>query len=126
VLRFWDAEKKDEVLYIINVIKGQLTFKKKESVFIQLTKKKIDHPNLKITDFKMFPNPATDKVTIQFHKSPYEEAKIELMDISGRLLINKLVRTRHVDLDVQSQPAGIYIVKTTQGNNQTIDRLIKR
>jgi hypothetical protein len=60
------------------------------------------------SDWKLFPNPASEKATIQFPNQTKFSTLI--MDISGRVLFETEGQLDHVDLPVNLFPAGIYLV----------------
>jgi hypothetical protein len=76
------------------------------------------------------PNPAIDgRVSIAFSLPSGEPAKLELMDLAGRRLMERAVgglgAGRHVvDLAAGGRlPAGLYLVRLTQGTNTRITRV---
>ena len=81
--------------------------------------------NLNRLKIDMFPNPASDKVTIRFSTMPEMGTKIELTDITGKQLIIREVQSTQEILNIQSHPAGMYLVKTIYGNNYNVNKLIK-
>ena len=72
----------------------------------------------------VYPNPAGNEATVQFLISSERGAKIELIDITGKVLISKMVRSVSEVLNLQSQPSGIYFVKTIFQNSYNIQKLI--
>lgn len=74
---------------------------------------------------QLFPNPFTDKVTVQIHgKNDY--GMVYIHDESGRLLIENPVTGDPVELDLSTLESGIYLclVRTTRVN-QTL-KLVKK
>ena len=72
----------------------------------------------------MYPNPASDNVTLRFSTMPEKGTRIELTDRTGRQLMVREVQSTQEVLNIQSQPAGMYLVKTISGNNYTVKKLI--
>jgi len=60
--------------------------------------------------FEMYPNPASDKVSIQL-PSGAENATVEFYDSLGRLALSKKVTRINNKMDVNALSKGIYILK---------------
>jgi plastocyanin len=60
--------------------------------------------------FEMFPNPASNKVSIQL-PSGAENATVEFYDSLGRLALSKKVTRINNQMDVKALSKGIYILK---------------
>ena len=67
--------------------------------------------------FSMYPNPAKDEVTIQYDLG-FNDATIELYDISGRSISKNLVTssTGDLQLNTSTYQTGVYIVVVKQNN----------
>ena len=79
--------------------------------------------NLKID---MYPNPASDKVTIRFSTLPNEETKISISDMMGRELQSRIAQNASETLDIHDLKPGIYLVRTEINYNFTTQKLIKK
>lgn len=66
---------------------------------------------------KSYPNPCTDHLYLSVSKT----CLVELTDIAGHRLIGKEYESGNYSIDMQTYPAGIYILKA--GN--TIQKIIK-
>ena len=73
----------------------------------------------------MYPNPASNNVTIRFSELPVEETKITIFDMTGREVQSRIVQNMHEILDIQELKQGMYIVKTQISNNFRTQKLIK-
>ena len=58
--------------------------------------------------FDLFPNPAIDKIKI---KSPSQNNRIRLFDVSGNLLFSKKFYSDSFSLNISSLSSGIYIIR---------------
>lgn len=67
--------------------------------------------NSNVYTLTMFPNPASDYVTINTFPSPHGQATIEITDVSGRIL-NHITANQIEDytIDLKSLTAGIYVI----------------
>ena len=82
-----------------------------------------------IQDFQMYPNPATDIVTINTSKISSKNLTIKICDLTGKNIYTKRVEDRNddvVSLAVSSFSKGVYIVQI-EGENviQTSKLLVK-
>jgi|GEM_PF-254768 len=75
--------------------------------------------------FTIAPNPAKNTVNLSF-KSPIEATSIAVYDITGRLVLNKLIRATlsNYKLDVATLSDGIYVVKVNGKNSLYNQRLV--
>ena len=75
----------------------------------------------------IYPNPATDKLTIEIEGSNSKDFIIEVFDIIG----NKIYESKQDNkttlkhtIDFSSQRAGIYLLKIRAGNSFTVYKFI--
>jgi subtilisin-like proprotein convertase family protein len=71
-------------------------------------------------DIIMFPNPATDILSIQFDDT--SELKVTLFDLLGRKVISKVLDSNNSDIDVSTLASGTYIVQMQNENNEKISK----
>lgn len=72
---------------------------------------------------RVYPNPASESVFIQDIAAG---AVIQLMDISGKLLMEKTAVEDMESLDVSSLNAGVYLINVTDKNRVMHNRFVKR
>jgi len=78
---------------------------------------------------KIFPNPATNKLHVQFENTPGNEVEMEIYSIVGRKanckqqLVNS-DQSNEIIFDTSLLPRGIYFVKPTQNNFKAV-RFVK-
>jgi uncharacterized protein YegJ (DUF2314 family) len=81
----------------------------------------------KSTELSVFPNPATDQLNIKFN-SENSEAKIELFDISGRIIFckeyNPSATMSLFNIDVSEFSSGTYFLKLFSGNKIAFQKVI--
>jgi hypothetical protein len=76
--------------------------------------------------YRFYPNPVNDELTIELHGEFFQCADVRVMDISGRLILNKKVQgLRHI-LDMGHLSPGIYLIKVSDNNKETISRYIAK
>ncbi len=76
------------------------------------------------SEVKMYPNPASEFVTIQFKNS--SEQKIELYNIEGKLILKKTIEANlnSIQLSLNGIKSGVYFVSIKEGQNLTTKKLI--
>jgi hypothetical protein len=68
----------------------------------------------------MYPNPATQKLSIQIGDT--SELKVMLFDLLGRKVLSKVLYKNNSDIDVSNLAAGTYIVQMQNDSNKTISK----
>ena len=76
-------------------------------------------------DFDMFPNPASEELTIQL-PSGSENASVEFYDYIGRLALTQKVSQTNNSINVQDLSAGVYILKVLSDNKIGTQKFIKK
>ena len=71
---------------------------------------------------RLFPNPAKDVVKISM--DGYENTRVSLVDLTGKIIIDRPVDDNEVSLNVGDLPRGLYFVKIFSNNGSVIRRLI--
>jgi hypothetical protein len=71
----------------------------------------------------IYPNPTNDVLTIKAEESI---GQIQLLDVTGRLLINQTVNHNEVTISTQEYPSGIYLVKLigADGFSNSVVRIV--
>jgi hypothetical protein len=70
-------------------------------------------------EIKVFPNPTPEIITIQF--SEYiENAQYYLFDLTGKLLVTKLIHSADTEINMKRFASGQYILKLTNKSKQPI------
>lgn len=81
--------------------------------------------NLK--NFTLYPNPNNGNFTVQFESTTTNEIKINVHDISGRLVYNKSFQNNGMfleNLQLTETQAGVYFVTVIDGDIKTTKRVI--
>jgi hypothetical protein len=124
-LRVWNMHKRAVFHPQIEVLKGNMKYQKHTSLFVKLINKETIGANeFESIKIDMHPNPASNQVSILFSALPERGTKIELTDMAGRQLMVREVQSTEEVLNIQPQPAGMYLVKTISGDNYTVRKLI--
>jgi hypothetical protein len=65
-------------------------------------------PLIPVHDAILYPNPATENVTIEFSQL-YTSATLQLMDISGKTVFRSQLTSNRQTIDISAFPAGTYV-----------------
>lgn len=84
-----------------------------------------------LTLFGIYPNPTTDKITIQFAMQQQENLYIRVLDIYGKEVFNQSsnqfsVGINYIQLDLSDLAAGSYFVSLQQENSVKTQLIIKK
>lgn len=78
----------------------------------------------------VYPNPATDQLTVVFLSDfdMVEKARVKMMDFTGKFVMEQeleaLGRLHQLDLEVEGFAPGVYIVKVESGAVRKRKRII--
>ncbi len=76
---------------------------------------------------RAYPVPATTSVTVAIDRPLYtESAVLELTDLRGHSVQQRVTRQAKTDLDLSSHPAGLYILTVTVGDKKTTRKILKQ
>lgn len=86
----------------------------------------LSNPEQELSSFNVFPNPTSQNSTIRF-ENIIDNGKIELYDVSGKLLIDiEVINSNQAELEMQGHEAGIYFIKVYINSEQVgNEKLIK-
>ena len=71
--------------------------------------------------WSVFPNPATDLLHVQVNT--LGQGQLVLTDLNGRDILQRNVQNTRTVLDLSNVPAGAYMLRLTQGNTTTTQRI---
>lgn len=76
--------------------------------------------------FRIYPNPASDKVFIDSQNSDVRIQQISIYDLSGKLVLDRKTGFENeISLDVSSMASGLYIMKITDSNQSKSTHKLK-
>ncbi len=83
--------------------------------------------NLLDAHYTVYPNPASDDVTIDFESATDKPTKVELYDLQGKLLSVYAVDTlaESITIDIHNVASGTYVLKVTDAEGVHITRVTK-
>ncbi|HEX8016146.1 MAG TPA: T9SS type A sorting domain-containing protein, partial [Flavobacterium sp.] len=74
--------------------------------------------------FNYYPNPVKNILTIEGNEI-IKGTLIQLFDLSGKLIVNKIVNGQTQNLNLENLPSGAYILTLTTAGNKISKRIIK-
>ncbi len=124
-LKAWRVSGNNERDLDAVAIAGDLVYEEWGSVLIQISEELTGTDDVLLLDVNMYPNPATDNVTLSFSVLPEGETKVFFADMSGKILSVKEIRSTREEFDLRSLPSGIYMVRIVLGNSSKVVKLVK-
>ena len=81
-------------------------------------------------NIQLFPNPASDKITITSGKTINSNVNVNIVDVAGRLAqtvsFNNLTAHGQQAIDISKLAKGVYFVKIKTANSEMIEKLVVR
>ncbi|MFV0268843.1 MAG: right-handed parallel beta-helix repeat-containing protein [Draconibacterium sp.] len=124
-LKAWRVSGNNEKDLDAVAVAGDLVYEEWGSALIQISEELTGTDDVLLLDVNMYPNPATDNVTLSFSVLPEGETKVFFADMSGKILSVKEIRSTREEFDLRSLPSGIYMVRIVLGNSSKVVKLVK-
>ncbi|MBN4071283.1 T9SS type A sorting domain-containing protein [Crocinitomix catalasitica] len=81
-------------------------------------------PDEETVKFSLFPNPANNMVTINFHMELSNEATLSFCDLNGRLIYEEALNDmQSISIDLSNFPNGIYFVRLSSSEGTLVRKL---
>lgn len=74
----------------------------------------------------IYPNPTNGMVTLQLNCAKNKVVTIEILNVVGEVVYSLTKNLSKIDIDLSSQPNGIYLLKVMTNEQQTVEKLIKQ
>jgi hypothetical protein len=81
--------------------------------------KSVDEPTAETNGFKVYPNPATDMITIERSSSDYNF--VEIRSLTGAVLLAQPVTANETQLDISILDKGLYLI-ILQGSSRMLSK----
>lgn len=85
--------------------------------------------NQDLADFRMYPNPTSNLVVLEFNNSNHEDTAIEIHDLRGRLIhqqyFNATSSLFREEIQLGSVQSGVYLISIQNGKDKVVKKLIK-
>lgn len=81
--------------------------------------------------FKIYPNPAADKIKLELEPGQQEQGTIELIDLSGRSVFKARLDETNAEnaifeVDIASLESGVYVCKLILGDKEYQHKIVKK
>lgn len=80
--------------------------------------------NTLIKDIAIYPNPTNGKLFIEFPKNDFKSLQVEIMDLSGRFIMEAEIKRNQAQLNISILEKGIYFLKINGEESQALIRKI--
>jgi phosphatidylserine/phosphatidylglycerophosphate/cardiolipin synthase-like enzyme len=71
----------------------------------------------------IYPNPASDKITVKNNSDELQE--VSIYSINGQLMIQKEINSPEMNIDISSLSQGIYVIRISGNSNSFVTKMIK-
>ncbi len=80
-----------------------------------------------LVNVKVFPNPSSDIVNIQFEEAVDSKIHLTVLDSYGKLMKKDVIEPTVVEkqINLQNYPAGIYYIRLTKGKLINVYKVVK-
>ena len=86
---------------------------------------KVGIPDISTNDFKVYPNPATGVVTIDFKKNADSDIEVAVSTITGTIVLRKEINeAAKFQIDLSDQITGIYLLRIRTKSQEFICKII--
>ena len=96
---------------------------------IYYTTDNVGAEELQASSFKLYPNPAENRLNIYFDQDGSGETSVEIMDLTGKVVykdvIGQFSGSYYSSVDVSDLPGGLYLVRVSSGNGTVNKKFIK-
>lgn len=73
----------------------------------------------------VYPNPVRDQLHIDIAGVIKDGAKLELVDVTGRIVLSKTVAVNKDVISMTDIPSGVYLLRLYNGNDHTVIKVVK-
>ncbi len=101
-----------------NADSNRATVMKYDSVMVGITKQQE-------STISIYPNPATDKITIETAATP-TQCQLSIINLNGQALITRQITEPKTQLDISNLPSGVYFVRVTGEKRVEVGKFVKQ
>jgi hypothetical protein len=80
---------------------------------------------LQQSKFKLYPNPATDKITVEV-SGETQDSHFEIVNIEDHKLMTSQITQSKTTIDISELPSGVYFVRLTNDRTVEIGKFVKQ
>lgn len=82
-------------------------------------------PENALADLKVFPNPSTGWIQLQLPNAN-ESAQVTITNLAGSVFYENINYNNNENIDLNNQPAGVYLVTIQQKDKTSVNKIIKK
>jgi hypothetical protein len=125
VIYAWNKITGEKTEVQTELLDGDFIFAQDASVLIKMNALTTGiNPTDNLVKIDVFPNPCQGNFTVRFNEIPEQGSRIDILDISGRMITSRNISDESEVFNLPNQASGMYLVKTVIGSNQSIHKLI--
>jgi hypothetical protein len=79
---------------------------------------------LQSSQISIYPNPATDKITVEI-SGALKETNLAIVDMEGQQLITRQLTEPKTQIDISNLPSGVYFVRVTNDKTVEVGKITK-
>jgi hypothetical protein len=95
-----------------------------DSFEVYVTPTAIEDINNMDMDIKLYPNPSPGIFNISFNSSQFDEAEVEVLDVTGKLVQKTISGNSNRTINLTDYPKGLYFVKVKIGNSIAVKKVV--
>jgi hypothetical protein len=81
--------------------------------------------NINLTDFDIYPNPTKGIISIDFGKNRIHNSQIEVINLLGKTIYNRKVKTSKITISLNNYASGVYLIKFSNILGSKVYKIIK-
>lgn len=85
-----------------------------------------DLPQIKnpAIELLIYPNPASDRIEVIISKDIFSKGKLIIHDISGKIMMRRIVSENNFAIDISDMQVGVYIIQLQLNNGMSLQKKI--
>lgn len=124
-LKLWKSIIGNESGIQVAYLSGTPDFSKNASMFGKMQALSTSIDNFEVeTQIDVYPNPCRGHFTVRLAEMPVSGSRIDILDISGKMITSRLISNESEVFNLQNQVSGMYLVNTRIGSNSIIHQII--
>lgn len=96
---------------------------------IRMYGKNVAAEEFELADFKLYPNPTSDKITVSFTSETMQDVAFKLYDYTGREIQSQSVENKgqvEATVDLSQLATGVYLLNIKDGSHTMTKRVVKK
>ncbi len=84
------------------------------------------HETRATENIKIYPNPSTDKFTVSLNIQEWKSGALIIRNLSGQLIKKTSINSAKIDVDLEKESAGLYLIILQKDQTQQVIRITKK